>query len=67
MSFVSKSNELVGFCAIRVTELISDREEAFVGNELVGGFEIENEPVFGRGVSVAAESVVGPPETVPLL
>lgn len=38
-----------------------------VGNELVGGFELENELGFDRGGSIVADVVDGPSVIVPLL
>ena len=67
MPLDSKSNELVGLCAIPAPGVISDREGGLLGNELVGGFELENEFALGCDVSIAADVVGGPPVTVPLL
>ena len=67
MFLVPKSNELVGFRVIPVPGLISAWEGDLVGNELVGGFELENGFVFDCGVSLATEVVGRPPAIVSLL
>jgi hypothetical protein len=57
----------MGFRVTPVPAVISDWEGGLVGNELVGGFELENELVVDCGVSMATDVVDGPPATVPLL
>ena len=57
----------MGFCEVPAPGVVSDRGGCLVGNELVGGFELENELAFDRGVSIAADVVDGPSVIVPLL
>jgi len=57
----------MGFCETPDPGVVSDREGGLVGNELVGGFELENELGFDRGGSVATCVVDGPSAIVPLL
>jgi len=57
----------VGFCGVPAPGVVSDREGGLVGNELVGGFELENELVFDRGMSTLAAVADGPSVMVPLL
>lgn len=67
MLLVPKSNELVGLRVTPVPGLISCREGGLTGDELVGGFELENELASDRGVSTATEIFDEPPATVSLL